>query len=86
MDPMVTDDCLHVSTTKTFTLGYVLVYICIVFANFYPVTLSIQYAHRECVQRWCNEKGDISCEICHEVTSHLFFRSASAFCAMILVT
>ncbi|ONK70766.1 uncharacterized protein A4U43_C04F1310 [Asparagus officinalis] len=24
------------------------------------------YAHRACVQRWCNEKGDIMCEICHE--------------------
>ncbi|XP_066327714.1 uncharacterized protein [Miscanthus floridulus] len=27
---------------------------------------SLKYAHRECVQRWCNEKGDITCEICHE--------------------
>ncbi|CAM0945539.1 unnamed protein product [Alopecurus aequalis] len=27
---------------------------------------SLKYAHRECVQRWCNEKGDIICEICHE--------------------
>jgi hypothetical protein len=26
---------------------------------------SLKYAHRECVQRWCNEKGDIICEICH---------------------
>lgn len=25
-----------------------------------------QYAHRACVQRWCNEKGDIICEICHQ--------------------
>ncbi|XP_020259610.1 uncharacterized protein LOC109836128 [Asparagus officinalis] len=24
------------------------------------------YAHRACVQRWCNEKGDIMCEICLE--------------------
>ncbi|MQL96676.1 hypothetical protein Taro_029353 [Colocasia esculenta] len=23
-----------------------------------------RYAHRKCVQRWCNEKGDIVCEIC----------------------
>ncbi|KAG6505037.1 hypothetical protein ZIOFF_037385 [Zingiber officinale] len=22
------------------------------------------YAHRKCVQRWCNEKGDTVCEIC----------------------
>lgn len=27
---------------------------------------SLKYAHRECVQRWCNEKGDTICEICHE--------------------
>lgn len=27
----------------------------------------IQYAHRKCVQHWCNEKGDITCEICHQV-------------------
>ncbi|GJM85971.1 hypothetical protein PR202_ga01784 [Eleusine coracana subsp. coracana] len=46
---------------------------------FYSVTLSIQYAHRECVQRWCNEKGDISCEICHEVFSCFFFSSASTY-------
>lgn len=26
-----------------------------------------QYAHRRCVQRWCNEKGDTTCEICHQV-------------------
>ncbi|KAH9773898.1 RING-CH-type domain-containing protein [Citrus sinensis] len=25
-----------------------------------------QYAHRKCVQHWCNEKGDITCEICHQ--------------------
>ncbi|KAH7683982.1 Protein involved in mRNA turnover and stability protein [Dioscorea alata] len=27
---------------------------------------SLKYAHRACVQHWCNEKGDITCEICHE--------------------
>ncbi|KAG6508814.1 hypothetical protein ZIOFF_034196 [Zingiber officinale] len=27
---------------------------------------SLKFAHRACVQRWCNEKGDIICEICHE--------------------
>ncbi|KAJ0988303.1 hypothetical protein J5N97_006659 [Dioscorea zingiberensis] len=27
---------------------------------------SLKYAHRVCVQRWCDEKGDITCEICHE--------------------
>lgn len=25
---------------------------------------SVKYAHRICVQRWCNEKGDTTCEIC----------------------
>ncbi|MQL89620.1 hypothetical protein Taro_022210 [Colocasia esculenta] len=25
---------------------------------------SLKYAHRTCVQRWCNEKGDTMCEIC----------------------
>ncbi|KAG5535356.1 hypothetical protein RHGRI_023203 [Rhododendron griersonianum] len=27
---------------------------------------SLKYAHRKCVQRWCNEKGDITCEICRQ--------------------
>ncbi|KAI3467346.1 hypothetical protein Pfo_024009 [Paulownia fortunei] len=27
---------------------------------------SLKYAHRKCVQYWCNEKGDITCEICHQ--------------------
>ena len=26
---------------------------------------SLKYAHRKCVQHWCNEKGDTTCEICH---------------------
>ncbi|XP_074555738.1 uncharacterized protein LOC141811619 [Curcuma longa] len=25
---------------------------------------SLKYAHRKCVQKWCNEKGDTNCEIC----------------------
>ncbi|RRT81358.1 hypothetical protein B296_00003572 [Ensete ventricosum] len=25
---------------------------------------SLKYAHRVCVQRWCNQKGDTMCEIC----------------------
>ncbi|RXH96364.1 hypothetical protein DVH24_008868 [Malus domestica] len=28
---------------------------------------SLKFAHRKCVQRWCNEKGDIICEICHQL-------------------
>ncbi|XP_047329216.1 uncharacterized protein LOC124932603 [Impatiens glandulifera] len=27
---------------------------------------SLKYAHRKCVQHWCNEKGDTICEICHK--------------------
>ncbi|KAL3526998.1 hypothetical protein ACH5RR_011654 [Cinchona calisaya] len=27
---------------------------------------SLKYAHRRCVQRWCNEKGDTICEICRQ--------------------
>ncbi|KAI3965581.1 hypothetical protein MKX01_010538 [Papaver californicum] len=27
---------------------------------------SLKYAHRRCVQRWCNMKGDTICEICHQ--------------------
>ncbi|KAL6010944.1 hypothetical protein ACLOJK_001387 [Asimina triloba] len=28
--------------------------------------LLFHYAHRKCVQRWCNEKGNTVCEICHQ--------------------
>ncbi|KAL6543689.1 hypothetical protein OROGR_010189 [Orobanche gracilis] len=28
---------------------------------------SLKYAHRKCVQYWCNEKGGITCEICHQL-------------------
>ncbi|CAO2828550.1 unnamed protein product [Amaranthus hypochondriacus] len=27
---------------------------------------SLKYAHRKCVQKWCNKKGNIICEICHQ--------------------
>ncbi|KAI3825651.1 hypothetical protein L1987_07181 [Smallanthus sonchifolius] len=27
---------------------------------------SLKFAHRKCVQLWCNEKRDIICEICHQ--------------------
>ncbi|KAH7306278.1 hypothetical protein KP509_22G004900 [Ceratopteris richardii] len=29
-------------------------------------TGSLKYAHRTCVQHWCNEKGDTLCEICRK--------------------
>lgn len=32
----------------------------------------LQYAHRSCVQRWCNEKGNTMCEICQQVDYSLF--------------
>ncbi|KAK3134900.1 hypothetical protein QOZ80_5BG0412170 [Eleusine coracana subsp. coracana] len=40
---------------------------------------SLKYAHRNCIQRWCDEKGDTICEIClqqftpnYTATSKLF--------------
>ncbi|KAF7119600.1 hypothetical protein RHSIM_Rhsim13G0122500 [Rhododendron simsii] len=36
--------------------------------------LLLQYAHRICIQRWCNEKGDIVCEICHQFMVVLVLR------------
>lgn len=32
----------------------------------------LQYAHRSCVQRWCNEKGNTMCEICQQVDYSIF--------------
>ncbi|OMO99497.1 Zinc finger, RING-CH-type [Corchorus capsularis] len=28
-----------------------------------------KFAHRKCIQRWCNKKGGITCEICKQVFS-----------------
>lgn len=40
---------------------------------------SLKYAHRKCIQKWCDAKGDTLCEIClqpfkpgYTVPSHLF--------------
>ncbi|PKI69817.1 hypothetical protein CRG98_009692 [Punica granatum] len=30
---------------------------------------TLKFAHRKCIQRWCNKKGDINCEICSQVFS-----------------
>ncbi|XP_024024640.1 uncharacterized protein LOC21403304 isoform X2 [Morus notabilis] len=30
---------------------------------------TLKFAHRRCIQRWCNKKGDITCEICNQVFS-----------------
>lgn len=27
----------------------------------------MQFAHRKCIQRWCDKKGNITCEICNQV-------------------
>uniref|UniRef100_A0A803M5S4 RING-CH-type domain-containing protein n=1 Tax=Chenopodium quinoa TaxID=63459 RepID=A0A803M5S4_CHEQI len=27
----------------------------------------VMFAHRKCIQKWCNKKGDITCEICNQV-------------------
>ncbi|XP_047333474.1 uncharacterized protein LOC124936992 [Impatiens glandulifera] len=27
---------------------------------------TLKFAHRRCVQRWCNEKGNTICEICYQ--------------------
>ncbi|CAA6667728.1 unnamed protein product [Spirodela intermedia] len=27
---------------------------------------TIKFAHRKCVERWCNKKGNIICEICNQ--------------------
>lgn len=28
---------------------------------------TLKFAHRICIQKWCNKKGDITCEICSQV-------------------
>ncbi|RWW38816.1 hypothetical protein BHE74_00055915, partial [Ensete ventricosum] len=35
----------------------------------YLIFKLLQYAHRKCIQKWCNEKGDTTCEICLQVPS-----------------
>uniref|UniRef100_M8AUM3 E3 ubiquitin-protein ligase MARCH8 n=1 Tax=Aegilops tauschii TaxID=37682 RepID=M8AUM3_AEGTA len=35
---------------------------------------SLKYAHRKCIQRWCNEKGDTVCEICLQFLALLVLR------------
>ncbi|KAL1806224.1 hypothetical protein ACET3Z_029292 [Daucus carota] len=32
-------------------------------------TGTLKFAHRKCIQLWCNKKGDITCEICNQVFS-----------------
>ncbi|XP_065013041.1 uncharacterized protein LOC135641550 [Musa acuminata AAA Group] len=28
---------------------------------------TLKFAHRKCIQKWCNKKGNITCEICNQV-------------------
>jgi hypothetical protein len=51
--------------------------LCILFLRPVPQIESMyltffQYAHRTCVQRWCDEKGDTICEICLQVKFGFF--------------
>ncbi|KAK4751854.1 hypothetical protein SAY87_020652 [Trapa incisa] len=34
---------------------------------------TLKFAHRKCIQRWCNKKGDINCEICNQDFSPNYF-------------
>ncbi|KAJ0786155.1 putative E3 ubiquitin-protein ligase MARCH [Helianthus annuus] len=48
---------------------------------------SLKFAHRKCVQRWCDEKGDTICEICHKVsislsTLYFLFKISVKICIM----
>ncbi|KAL0332437.1 UNVERIFIED_CONTAM: hypothetical protein Scaly_2145200 [Sesamum calycinum] len=40
---------------------------------------SLKYAHRKCVQRWCNEKGDTICEICNQFVVLVVLRHTLPF-------
>lgn len=31
---------------------------------------TVKFAHRDCIQRWCNEKGNTTCEICLQQYEH----------------
>ncbi|KAI5072667.1 hypothetical protein GOP47_0012773 [Adiantum capillus-veneris] len=37
---------------------------------------TLKYAHRTCVQRWCDEKGDVTCEICQQPYKHGYTASS----------
>ncbi|MCO5609783.1 hypothetical protein L7F22_064015 [Adiantum nelumboides] len=38
---------------------------------------SLKYAHRTCIQRWCDEKGDVMCEICQQPYKHGYTASST---------
>ncbi|KAK1298920.1 hypothetical protein QJS10_CPB14g00293 [Acorus calamus] len=39
---------------------------------------SLKYAHRKCIQRWCDEKGDTICEICHQMDTGAYPQNVRA--------
>src|ERR1044072_1593403 len=36
------------------------------------VCFVMQFAHRDCIQTWCDEKGNTTCEICLQVRGLLY--------------
>ncbi|KAJ1263974.1 hypothetical protein BS78_09G227700 [Paspalum vaginatum] len=40
---------------------------------------SLKYAHRKCIQRWCDEKGDTICEICLQEFTPNYIASSKLF-------
>lgn len=40
---------------------------------------SLKYAHRNCIQRWCDEKGDTICEICLQQFTPNYTTSSKLF-------
>ncbi|PKA59295.1 E3 ubiquitin-protein ligase MARCH6 [Apostasia shenzhenica] len=38
---------------------------------------TIKFAHRKCIQRWCNKKGSITCEICNKAYAPNYSASPS---------
>ncbi|PUZ64885.1 hypothetical protein GQ55_3G178800 [Panicum hallii var. hallii] len=40
---------------------------------------SLKYAHRKCIQRWCDEKGDTICEICLQQFTPNYTTSSKLF-------
>ncbi|KAI7748451.1 hypothetical protein M8C21_007609 [Ambrosia artemisiifolia] len=41
---------------------------------------TVKFAHRECVQRWCDEKGNTNCEICLQKFEPGYSSSPSQHC------
>ena len=50
----------------------------------YLFSFAPQFAHRKCIQIWCNEKGNIVCEICHQVLNYTPLFTSNLFLETIL--